>query len=294
MNKVLVLSFCLLASSAVLAQPAIQVESVDVGTEWVGGEGGEVQILSVAPASDVPTAVFAAPISADFVSAQGFPSPFMPRDTLGIASSPQFMEELGILDDQREQLVGLNRTIAKARNEMIRSMHVKQKEHMAKSKGKSEAFNPGEYIREQEEQFKTQIKEGVGEILLPHQMKRLEELEVQMKIKSGGARAVAGDFIANALDLTDEQRKELREKEREAQRELNKKIAKLREEARESVLEEVLTDEQQEKLAQLTGDKFEVKRPERRSRIRQQAKQIDKNRASRKRDVEKNRRKNSR
>ena len=294
MNKTLVLSFYLLVGSTVLGQTALQVNTVDVQGTVVGGEGGDVQVFSFAPASDSVGVVLEAPISGDFVPAATFASPFMPHDMLGIASSPQFMEELGILDDQREQLVNLNRTISKARNEMIKSIHVKQKEHMAKKGGKPEPFNPGKYIREQEEQFKAQIQDGVGEILLPHQVKRLEELEVQMKIKSGGARAVAGDLIANALDLTDEQRKELREKEREAQRELNKKIAKLREEARESVLKEVLTDEQQEKLAQLTGEKFEVKRPERRSRVRAPSKQFERNRASRKRDAEKARRKNSR
>ena len=296
MNKVTVWFCVLLGCSTVAAQQELQIEVATAEPDVVvsGADGSDFQVFQFSTVSEAPLPAMDVPVTGEFLRAASFASPFMPQDALGIASSPQFIDELGIVDDQRERLVNLNRTISKARNEMVQSIHVKRQEHIKQNGGKPGSFNPGEYFRENEKKFREQIKEGVNDILLPHQVKRLEQLEVQMKIRSGGARAVAGDFLANTLDLTDEQRKELREKEREAQRELNEKIAKLREEARERVLEEVLTTAQQEKLAELKGDKFEVKRPERGNRVREQARQIERERASRKRDAESRRRRNGR
>ena len=273
----LVLAICVAAS----AQDSLDIQVTDAVVTVDEGQEAPVQFFSfAADASQLDVAlpaVTATPVNGDFVSAN-FLSPFMPHDTLGIASSPQFMDELGIVDDQREQLIKLSRTISKARSDMLRSIHVKQKEQMKQNGGKPVPFD-AQTFKKNEEEFKQQVIEGVDEILLPHQVKRLEQLKVQMKMKSQGARAIAGGLLADTLELTDEQRKELREKEREAQIELRAKIAKLREEAREKVLEEVLTPTQQDKLAELTGDKFEVKRPERRRRISNRG---DGERASRK------------
>ena len=103
----------------------------------------------------------------------------------------------------------------------------------------------------------------VREILLPHQLRRLSQIALQMKLAQtgyGGSQALAGDDVAQELGITDEQKAELREKEQEVQKEVREKTQefykKLQEESREKLLS-ILTPAQRKKLADMIGEKFE-------------------------------------
>ena len=104
---------------------------------------------------------------------------------------------------------------------------------------------------------------AISEILLPHQMTRLNELTVQMKIQGGGMSMLSSD-VARDLGITDEQREQLRAKVDEIERETRKKEAELRRQAREQVIS-LLSTQQQEKLKSMTGKTFtfEMQMPQR-------------------------------
>jgi Spy/CpxP family protein refolding chaperone len=91
--------------------------------------------------------------------------------------------------------------------------------------------------------------------LLPHQFERLKQIDVQSRIQQRGAGALTSGELAEALDLTDEQREKLEQRAAEVQEELQEKIAKLRIEARNKMLD-VLTPEQRAKLESMMGDAF--------------------------------------
>jgi hypothetical protein len=102
------------------------------------------------------------------------------------------------------------------------------------------------------------LAEQISQILLPKQKVRLEQIQYQMQMKSGGAYAFQNPKLAAALGMTPEQLKKLQEKNLAANRELALEYQRLRKESQERILGEVLTKDQQKKIEALTGEKFEL------------------------------------
>ncbi len=102
------------------------------------------------------------------------------------------------------------------------------------------------------------LEKKIGQILLPKQKSRLEQIQYQMQMKSGGAYAFQNPKLAEALGITPEQLKELREKNLAANRELALEYQRMRKESQEKILGDVLTKEQQKKIEALTGEQFEL------------------------------------
>ena len=112
-------------------------------------------------------------------------------------------------------------------------------------------------IRTQFEKMRTDAEARLEKILLPHQLERLKQIELQGRLQQGGAAALSGGQLAEALGLTPEQQDQLRQKAEEVQQEMQQKIVQLRAEAREKLLE-VLTPEQRAKLESMMGDQFDL------------------------------------
>lgn len=251
----------LIVSTTSSQETPLQVLTIDVSES---DDGESVGVAFASPADSI--AVFnEIQIAPTFAFGSGGMS-FMPQDDMGIVNFPQFADELEIVEDQQQQLRTLGHEIRKARQQMIHSFHTKQKESR-KTGNVEDATKIHEHMMAQEKKFQAKLQEGMSEILLPHQIKRLEELKFQMKLRNQGARALANSQVADLLDITDEQRKELHEKQREKKQEINEQIAKLREEARKEILDEVLTDAQRMKLAELMGEKYVIKRPQRQNQF---------------------------
>ena len=102
------------------------------------------------------------------------------------------------------------------------------------------------------------LAEKIGQILLPKQKSRLEQIQYQIQMKSGGAYAFQNPKLAEALGMTPEQLKELQQKNLAANRELALEYQRMRKESQEKILGEVLTKEQKKKIEALTGEKFEL------------------------------------
>jgi hypothetical protein len=95
----------------------------------------------------------------------------------------------------------------------------------------------------------------LSDILLPHQVKRLDELNHQLRLRGGVMALFAGDLLRD-LRVTDAQREELRKRAEEIERQTQQKIAEIRRQATEDVVK-ALTAEQQTKFRELVGETFE-------------------------------------
>jgi hypothetical protein len=93
--------------------------------------------------------------------------------------------------------------------------------------------------------------------LLPHQSKRLKQLEVQLRMRGRMMGALDGD-VAQQLGITEDQQGKLREKAEGLERELRKKMAEARKQMQDQLLAE-LSPEQRTQFNELVGEPFEFK-----------------------------------
>ena len=132
----------------------------------------------------------------------------------------------------------------------------------------------GQLTPEQIEEFRKQAAERakvektkLAEILLPNQMKRLNEIYIQQL----GTRAIDDEDVAKELSITDEQKKSLAKIREESQTQMRElftaggddreaartKFAELRKATDDKILA-VLTADQKAKLEELKGKPFEL------------------------------------
>jgi Spy/CpxP family protein refolding chaperone len=112
-------------------------------------------------------------------------------------------------------------------------------------------------IRTKIEALSAESEKQLSKVLLPHQMERLKQIDLQTKIQYRGASALTSGDVAKALNLTDEQREKLEKRAAEVQEELQAKIKQLQADARKKMLD-VLTPGQQAQLEKLMGQQFDL------------------------------------
>lgn len=222
------------ASTGLQAQIVVQAAG--------GDEGGEAPVFSFS------TQAFSAPMS--FSPMMGMNS-HVPSDPMGMLGLPQFAKELELVEDQVERIRELQQEMQKKTGEIFRS-----------SAQLGGGGDMGQIMREAQKAVREQTEQKLAQILLPHQVKRMKQLKIQMALRNQGARALAGDEMAAALSITDDQKAELQEKQREAQEALQKKVRELQRKMQRDVMEDVLTPQQLKKLEQLSGEDYEVKKPD--------------------------------
>ncbi|MDG1513141.1 MAG: hypothetical protein P8L78_15655 [Mariniblastus sp.] len=115
-----------------------------------------------------------------------------------------------------------------------------------------------EKMREMRDRRTAEMKKELDDILLPHQIERLEQIANQASAQ-GGARSLMGGSLADKLGITADQKERLSEKAEELQKEMNEKIAKLRAEMQDELLGE-LTADQRAQYKEMMGDAFKFER----------------------------------
>jgi hypothetical protein len=168
---------------------------------------------------------------------------------------PQIEKELEIVPEQKEALAKL-RT---ATYEKVRSLWP------ATGEGTPQERQQKYYAAAQS--LADETERNIREILLPHQVRRLSQVMLQMKLAQAGYRStqtLATGDVAEELGITDEQRTQLQQAEQEVMQEMRVKLLefqrKLQEESREKLLG-VLTAAQRRQLDAMLGDKFEWQSP---------------------------------
>ena len=197
----------------------------------------------------------------------------MSSDPWSIVNQAQIQQELELVDDQKQQLRDLQSEYRKQMSEQIQEL----------TNGKFDQ-DSGKRIKELVDDMRENMKSRMGEILLPHQLERLNQVSVQMEMKNrGDANALMGGRLAEMLGIDEEQKERIEQRSEEIKKKLEEKIAKLKEEAREELLGE-LSSTQRKKLKELTGDKFEYKQTNWRDQIEKARRNAEKKRESKEND----------
>ena len=106
---------------------------------------------------------------------------------------------------------------------------------------------------------KQRLVNKIRDILVPHQVRRLEQIQLQSQIRRYGLLVTIGvQEPGRQLGITPEQRKKLARVQQQKQREFAEKIEKLHAQATKEVLEEVLTADQLRNVHALLGEPFAV------------------------------------
>ena len=116
-------------------------------------------------------------------------------------------------------------------------------------------------IRQQSEKITSSAQKKIEEVLLPPQLERLKQIEVQSRMRFGAEQALTNGPLAEELKITDEQKEKLAKKQEEVQAALQEKIAKLRQEAQEELFS-VLDPSQQDELKKKIGKPFTFSAPQ--------------------------------
>lgn len=108
------------------------------------------------------------------------------------------------------------------------------------------------------------VEASLGEVLSTSQLERLKQIHVQQVVKIAGPLALVKGQLGEDLGITDQQREAMKEKGKEARKAMRDKLKEemkaAKKEAQQSVMS-VLTSEQQQSLAQMQGEPFDLELP---------------------------------
>lgn len=163
--------------------------------------------------------------------------------TGGLLRRDDVRKELELTDEQLEDLQALNQERGgfdrrALREEMEGLSDEERRERFTEIRNEREA----------------EVKEKLGEILLPFQVKRLEQISNQAASR-GGSRSLLDGRIADKLKITDEQKDKIREKAEKLQKEYEAKLEEMRKAMQEEILEE-LSSSQRKEYEEMMGEAF--------------------------------------
>ena len=158
-----------------------------------------------------------------------------------LLGNPDVVKELELTDDQVDQVKVIRDKATEAMGELFRGGGRGNQEEM----------------REKMRTLTADSQKQLDKILLPHQTKRLKQLEFQQRVsRAGTTGAVTSEAAVEALEITDSQKEALAEKAKEIEADLRQKLAKMRAEAQAKLLE-ALTPAQRAKWKEMAGDPFD-------------------------------------
>ena len=161
-------------------------------------------------------------------------------------------KELKVDDEQTEQLRQLSVQLREEQGPALLELS-----GSLRDLAPEERVERAKEIRKQAKEIRKQVDARLAQILRPEQLKRLKQIGLQIQWRRHAMGVLHSKEIAQALDLTDEQKEELKETAKQARIEAQEKIRQVLDQAREKV-KDVLTLEQQEKLQLLLGPEFDL------------------------------------
>jgi len=187
----------------------------------------------------------------------GPPGGMMGNSPLMLINDRSVIAELELVDDQVEALQELQDDMRNVFRDTFSGMREKFGDKDVDRESLMEE------IRDKIQSEMGSVETELNEILLPHQVARLDELYFQMQAKRSGTEGLLKDpKVKDRIGLTDAQIQELQQKAEEVKADMDKKIEDLRESAREEILS-VLTSDQQAKIKEMMGDSFEFDKRDR-------------------------------
>lgn len=180
-----------------------------------------------------------------------------PGQSLYFVLMPQIQKELEIVPEQKDKL-----------NDIQKKMNERLQESFKTLNDVPAAERTAKYY-EIYQQVGEDTDKQMREVLLPMQLDRLRQIQLQMQLAQtgygyGASNAFGSEELAKALGITPEQIEEMKKKEEEVRQEIQEKTRefykKLQEDSQEKLMS-VLTPEQRAKLKRLVGEKFEWQTP---------------------------------
>lgn len=172
------------------------------------------------------------------------------QDLLGLLRMEAIQGEIELVDDQREEIEALQEELWSEMRERMSSVRNLEPEQ------RRERFAE---LRTEMEAQREQFQERIEAVLLPQQLKRLKELQVQSGARRSGQGSLGilqNDAVLEELGIDAEKRAELEAKTEEVLAKLQTKIKKLKAEAEEEILS-VLSSEQRKKFREKVGESFD-------------------------------------
>jgi len=171
-------------------------------------------------------------------------------DPMTLMRMEQVQEELQLVDEQKAKLKEVGEELRRQTRQqwsVLRDLSPDQR----KAKYAE--------LRQKAAARAAEARKKVREILLPHQVKRLEQIAMQLRMRWRGLSGIAGDpALAEQLGLSPEQKEKLKKIAEETRQKLQEAPRQIMEEAKKQAVE-VLTPEQKKKLEEATGEEFELK-----------------------------------
>jgi len=166
-------------------------------------------------------------------------------DPWSMLNNPSVQKDLELVGDQLKSVQDLQANFAEKMKEQIGDL----------SKG---GINPDRFkgLGELMAKLRAEQQSQMEGLLLPHQIDRLKQVALQTHMQqSGTAGALVNEKVAEALEISDEQKDRLKARSKELKEKLEKDIEALKEKAKDDLLLE-LTPAQRSKLKDLVGDKY--------------------------------------
>jgi hypothetical protein len=179
------------------------------------------------------------------------PVGMLSSDTTTLLQQPNIRRDLELTQDQIDQLSKIRQ-----RHESLIKDVMTEYRQLARSMEPAERAAFMKDLAAKRKQSQEEMETEVGEILLPFQLKRMEQIKVQNQIARLGessASPILHPMFRDKLNLTKEQEERINAKMAEVKKQLDEDIAELRRKAANEILNE-LTDEQRKTYNEMIGE----------------------------------------
>jgi hypothetical protein len=120
----------------------------------------------------------------------------------------------------------------------------------------TDGIPPREHLRQVASQLNGELEQDLERLLLPHQSRRLRQLELQLRLRVGLPAVFTNPQLVQQLGLASEQREALERKIEQVEREVRRQLMELRQRTQRELMA-VLTPAQQEEFQRLVGEPFD-------------------------------------
>src|SRR4051812_34791137 len=123
---------------------------------------------------------------------------------IGLIGRDEVQQELQLVDEQKDKVRGIT-------DEMRNKVRDQMRDVFGQMQNLSDDERRAKFgeIRTKMEAMTAETEKQLEKVLLPHQLDRLKQIDLQTKVQTRGASALTGGDVAKALNLTDEQREKL-------------------------------------------------------------------------------------
>lgn len=179
-------------------------------------------------------------------------NPVSPTSLLDLLARVDVQRELDLLDEQLLALEEYRAAFAEDQRERLRHLLGEMRT------GNIDHKQLRDRLQDEMMRASRAAREKIHQVLLPHQIKRLDQIDMQRRIRSGGLNVVGAREIAATLNISDDQREKMHAMNERAEAELRRRMAELRAGMQRQILE-MLTPEQKLKLQDMVGPPFEFR-----------------------------------